>query len=185
MDDRQIIELYFARSQQALTETQERYGDKLRRLAQNILRNPLDAAEVVNDAYLAAWNSIPPARPEPLLPWLYKTVRNLALKRYHHETAQKRGGAGFPLAYDELENLFSNAGGPEGELEAKELASLLNRFLRRLSPKDRKLFLGRYWYGETYAVMAAHLGLSENACMARVSRTRKKLKAYLTQKGAI
>ncbi len=185
MEDRKILELYFARSQQAIEETQEQYGDKLQRLAENLLGNNQDAEECVNDACLAAWNSIPPARPEPLLPWLYKTVRNIALKRYRRSTAQKRGGNCFDTAFEELENTLTDSGGPEAELDAKELGKLINAFLRRLSSRDRALFLGRYWFGEAYDTMALRLGITENNAAVRVSRTRAKLKKYLSGKGAL
>lgn len=185
MEDRQILDLFFDRSQQAIEATQEKYGEKMRRLAENLLGSSLDAEECVNDACLGAWNSIPPKRPEPLLPYLYKTVRNLALHRYHRNTAQKRGGCGFDAAFDELENVLVSPGGPESELDAKELGRVIEGFLRKLSSRDRALFLGRYWFGEAYDVLAFRLGMTENNAAVRVSRIREKLKSYLVKKGAL
>lgn len=185
MEDREILDLFFDRSQRAIEETQEKYGEKLRRLAENLLGNTQDAEECVNDACLGAWDSIPPNRPDPLLPYLYKTVRNLALKRYHRDTAQKRGGDGFDAAFSELENVLATSGGPEAELDAKELARALNGFLKRLSSKDRALFLGRYWFGEAYDTLAFRLGMTENSAAVRLSRLRKKLRDYLVKKGAL
>lgn len=185
MDDREILRLFDSRSQQAVAQVRERYGGRLQRLALNLLGDRLDAEECVNDACLAAWNAIPPAHPDPLLPWLYKTVRHLCLQRYRHDAAMKRGGGGFDYAYEEMERLLADTGGPEGALEAKELGRLLNQFVRGLSPKDRTLFLGRYWYGERYADLAEALGWTENNCMVRASRLRQKLKRFLEQKGAM
>ncbi len=185
MDDRQILELFFSRSPQAIEEVQAKYGEKLRRLAENLLHNTLDAEECLSDALLGAWNSIPPARPDPLLPWLYKTVRNLAVKRFRRDTAQKRGGFTFDVAYEELEDVLASSGGPEAELEAKELAALLEHFLNGLSQKDRALFLGRYWFGEAYDTLAMRLNTTEDNCTVRLSRIRKKLRVYLVRKGAL
>lgn len=185
MEDREILDLLFDRSQQGIDELQKKYGEKLRRLAENLLQNSWDAEECVNDACLAAWNSIPPARPEPLLPWLYKTVRNLAINRFHRSTAQKRGGFTFDAAFDELENMLVSDRRPEDALEAKELAKLLERFLGKLSPRDRALFLGRYWFGEACDTLAMRLNITENNCAVRLSRIRKKLRAYLIKKGAL
>lgn len=185
MEDREILELFFQRSQQAVNESQIKYGEKLCRLAENLLGNLQDAEECVNDTLLGAWNSIPPNRPDPLLPYLYRTVRNLALKRYHRDTAQKRGGSGFDAVFSELENVLVSSGGPEAELDAKELSTALNAFLRLLSPRDRKLFLGRYWFGEAYDTLALRLDMTENSAMVRISRIRKKLKNYLVKRGMI
>lgn len=185
MEDREIVTLYWERSPRAIEETQRQYGEKLRRLAENLLGNFQDAEECVSDACLGAWDSIPPNRPDPLLPYLYRVVRNQALKRYHRETAQKRGGAGFDAAFEELESVLASSGSPEEALDTKELSQIVNGFLRGLSHKDRALFLGRYWFGEAYDTLALQLGLSENNCAVRVSRIRKKLKTYLARKGVL
>lgn len=185
MDDRKIVALYWERSQQAITETQAKYGDKLRRVAENMLGNYHDAEECVNDVCLGAWNTIPPQKPCPLLPYLYKLVRNQALKRYHHNAALKRGGTEFDAAFDELENLFSSGEGPEAAVERKELTEIINQFLRGLSKTDRILFLGRYWYGEAYDTIALRLNMTENNCAVRLSRLREKLKKTLIRKGVL
>lgn len=185
MEDREIVALYWERSPKAIEETQKQYGEKLRRLAENLLGNFQDAEECVNDACLGVWDSIPPNRPEPLLPYLYRVVRNQAIKRYRRETAQKRGGAGFNAAFEELEAVLASPDGPEEALDAKELSQIVNSFLQSLSHKDRVLFLGRYWFGEAYDTLALRLGLSENNCAVRVARIRKKLKSHLTKKGVL
>lgn len=185
MDDRKIVALYHARSQSAIDETREQYGEKLRRLAENLLGSYQDAEECVNDAYLGAWNSIPPKSPDPLLPYLYKIVRNLAINRYHRQTAEKRGGFGFDAAFEELEDVLVSPNKIEDELDTKELTALINSFVKGLPLKDRTLFLGRYWYGEAYDTLALRLDMTENNCAVRVSRIRQKLKAYLEKKGAL
>ena len=190
VQDRQIIELFWERSQQALTLVQTRYGEKLRRVAENVVHNGLDAEECVSDTLLTAWNSIPPARPDPLLPWLYRTVRHIALRRYHHETAKKRGGGEFPLVFEEISELVGQTGEgersrPDALLDAKELGKVINQFVAGLSKRDRILFLGRYWYGEAYDTLALRLNMTENNCMVRISRLRRKLKKTLQEKGVL
>lgn len=185
MEDREILALFYSRSQQAVAEIREKYGGRLTRLAENLLGDVRDAEECVGDAYLAAWETIPPQHPEPLLPYLYRIVRNQCLKRYRRETAQKRGGGGFDAAYDELEESLSAGGDPAERLDARELSRLLDEFLKKLSKRDRQLFLGRYWYGEPYSTLAARLGLSQNGAQVRLHRLRKKLKKYLTEKEAL
>lgn len=185
MRDEEILKLYFDRSQQAISLTEKQYGPRLSHLAERLLRDAWAAEECVNDTYLAAWNAIPPQKPLPLLPWLYKVLRNLAISRIRLETAQKRGGRGFSLCLDELDDMLASAGSPQQELESKELARLLEAFLRRLSAKDRALFLGRYWFGETYQALAPRIGLSEGNCAVRLSRIRNKLRSYLLEKGAL
>lgn len=185
MEDREIVRLFFDRSQQAVGEVHEKYGFRLQRLAENLLGNCSDAEECVSDALLAAWNSIPPNRPEPLLPYLYRLVRNHSLKRYRYNTAQKRGGDSFDAAYDELENCLASGRDPAAELDAKELTRALEGFLRTLSARDRKLFLGRYWFGERCGALAAQLGMTEDNVSVRLSRIRGRLKVYLEKKGAL
>ena len=142
MKDREIVELFWKRSPQAVDALAMAYGTQLRMLAGNILSNPQDAEECVNDAYLGLWDSIPPARPQPLLPYALRVVRNLCLKRYHWNIAQKRNSQ-FDLAYSELESCLADHTGPEQQQDAKELRAALEGFLRGLSQRDRVLFLGR------------------------------------------
>lgn len=187
MEDREILDLFFQRSQRALEELQQKYGGSMLRLARNILGNSGDAEECVNDACLGVWNTVPPRRPDPLLPYAYKIVRNLALKRYHWNTAQKRGGPGFDAAFSELEGCLSSprAADPAAELDRKELIGFIEQFLDGLPPLDRTLFLERYWFGESHGALGKKLGLTENNAAVRLSRIRKKLKKHLEQKGAL
>ncbi len=185
MTDDKILDLLFQRSQQGLAEARKKYEEKLFRLADNILENRLDADECVNDAFLAAWNSIPPQRPDPLLPWLYSTARNIAMNRCRVSSAQKRGGGWIPLAFDELRDITENEDTPEKALDRRELIRALNRFLSHVSQKDRALFLGRYYAGESYSAMAQRLNMTEHSCQVRVSRLRKKLKDHLKKEGLL
>lgn len=185
MEDRRIVELLFARSEEAVGALREAYGPKLERLAENILGDRRDAEECVSDTLLAAWNAIPPLRPEPLLPWLYTTLRNRAINRYRQERRQKRGGGAFAAALEELGEVAAPGGGPEGEVDARELTRALDRFVGGLSKRDRRIFLGRYWYGETYQVIARRLGMTENNCMVRAARLRARLRRELEREGVL
>ena len=120
MKDREIVALFWKRSPQALEALEDAYGPQLRRLAGNILANPQDAEECVNDAYLGLWDSIPPAQPQPLLPYALRVVRNLCLKRYRWNTAQKRRSQ-FDLAYHELEGCLADSSGPEDQQDLRDL----------------------------------------------------------------
>ncbi len=183
MKDAQILELFFQRSQQAVEAVGTEYGNKLRRLAENILGSWQDAEECVNDALMAAWEAIPPARPEPLLPWLYTVTRHKAMNRLRHDGAKKRASS-MTVALEELGEV-AGADAPAREAETAELTRAIDRFLGKLGKTDRQLMVGRYWYGEAYDTMALRLGLTENACMARVARARKKLKTALEKEGLL
>ena len=143
MEDREIVKLFWERSLQAVDALAEAYGPDLRALARRLLEDPQDVEECVNDAYLALWQGIPPAKPAPLLPYALRVVRNLCLKRRRWNRAGKRQSA-FDLAYEELEECLGGGEGPEGSLDLEELKDALNSFLSRLSHRDRVLFLGRY-----------------------------------------
>ncbi len=183
MTDKKILDLFLNRSQQGIAEVREKYGGRLFRLAENLLGNRLDAEECVNDALLAAWNAIPPQRPDPLLPWLYATVRNIAMNRCRVNLAQKRGGGAFLDSLEELEEVADFHSAPETAMDSKELAQALDRFLQRLPPKDRALFLGRYYAGESYYAIAQRLHMTEANCQVRACRLRKKLKIFLEKEG--
>ena len=184
MEDRWIVNLFWTRSPQALTAVEEAYGSQMLRLAESLLGNRQDAEECVNDAYLGLWNRIPPERPQPLLPYALRVVRNLCLKRYHWNSAAKRNTQ-FDVAFSEMEECLGSRDGPEREQDLKELTRALEGFLNTLSQKDRILFLGRYWYGASYRELAVRLGISENTGAVRLSRLRKRLRVYLTKKGVL
>lgn len=140
MEDSQIIDLFFARSEEAIQTLSEKYGAICRRLSLNILRDPMDAEECVNDAYLAVWKTVPPAKPSPFLPYLCRIVRNLSIERYRKRRAAKRDDA-LTLSWDELEPCLPSAGSPEEETDARELTRLINRYLEGLTQQDQLLCL--------------------------------------------
>ena len=182
MDDSRIIELFYERSEQAIVELSQKYGDTCFKIAVNILKSKSDAEECVNDAYLGAWNTIPPQNPNPLLAYICRIVRNISIKRYHHNTAKKRNSY-YDVALDELENCLSSGENAQDELDAKELTALLDTFLARLDKINRNMFIRRYWFSDSISDIATTFKMNSRAVTIRLSRTRKKLKHYLSKKG--
>lgn len=178
VEDGQIIALFFARDQQAITEVDAKYGSVCRHLSYQILNDRLDAEECVNDAYLGAWNAIPPARPNPLLAFLCKIVRNLSVKRYHANTAVKRNSH-YDVALSEVARDVTAAGTVEEEVEAKALARVVEAFLDSLSVENRVIFLRRYWFSDSYEAIAQRVGLTEKNVSVRLTRLRRQLKVHL------
>ena len=181
MDDEKIIELFFNRSEQAIEEVDKKYGKTCHNISYNILHNKLDAEECVNDAYLGAWNAIPPARPNPLLTYLCKIVRNLSLKRYEFNTAIKRNST-YDVAMEELESCLSSPETVESEIALKELTHIIENFLDSLSTENRVIFLRRYWFSDTYSDIAARVGMTEKNVSVRLTRIREKLRNYLKER---
>ena len=183
MEDSKIIDLYWARKEQALAETDEKYGSYCRTIARNILRNFEDTEECVSDTWLHAWNSMPPQRPGILSAFLGRITRNLSFDRCKYQQAAKRGGGALPLALDELGECIPASGRVEHELEQKELAAAIDRFLRTLPEKDCNLFLRRYWYVDSISVIADRYGMKENTVKSILFRTREKLRKFLGEEG--
>ncbi len=184
MTDKEIIDLFFERSEQAITELDKKHGGAVARVARNILGNEQDAEEVVNDTYLGTWNAIPPHRPDPLRTFVCRIARNLATKKYHTNTADKRNSR-YDLALDELEDCLADSGGVEEALEAKDLAEAINGFMATLSCSDRVLFTRRYWYADPLQDVAAMAHSTTNSVTVRLFRIRKKLKRYLEKEGLL
>lgn len=182
LEDSRIIELFCERSEQAILELSRKYGSICGRVAGNILNNRLDTEECLNDAYLGVWNSIPPQKPNPLLSYVCRVVRNLAIKRYHANTAAKRNSA-YDIALDELENCFPAPVTVEDEFNAKELARMIDRFLETLDKRNRMMFVRRYWYSDSIADIAELFHTSSHNVSVRLCRTREKLKKYLIKEG--
>ena len=182
MEDSKIIELFYERSEQAIVELSKKYGDTSHKIALNILKNDSDAEECVNDTYLGAWNTIPPQNPSPLLTYICRIARNLSIKRYHKNTAKKRNSY-YDVALDELENCLPSTTNLQDEVNADELAELLDDFLDGLNKNDRVMFVRRYWFSDSISDIAAMFKMSNRAVTVRLSRTREKLRQYLTQKG--
>ena len=148
MDDSKIVDLYWARSDSAIAETAKKFGAYCRTIAYNVLQNPEDSDECVNDTYMRAWNSMPDKRPSALAPYLGRITRNLALSRVIDKNRLKRGGGEVALALDELDECTASAYSLEREVENRELAAALNRFLAQLPETERALFVSRYWFLE-------------------------------------
>ena len=182
MEDREIIELYWRRSERAIVCSEEKYGAYCRAVARQILRSLEDTEECVSDTWLAAWNAMPPHRPAVLRTFLGRLTRNLAVNRRIYDGAQKRGGGEVSLALDELREC---AGGDTAEeaFEAAELGRLIDRFLRGLSASECNLFLRRYWYLDSIDMLAARYGLRPGAVKTRLHRTREKLRTFLRKEG--
>lgn len=181
MDDQSIVQLFFERSERALAELDAKYGKLCHTLSRNILNSRQDAEECVNDAYLGVWNTVPPARPDPLRAYLCKIVRNVSLKLYHRKRAEKRNSA-YDVAMQELEGCLPAPNTVEAELEAKELARVIEGFLDTLSGENRVIFLRRYWFSDPYADIAKRTGISEKSVSMRLVRIRKQMRQYLVER---
>ncbi len=183
MDDGAIVALYFARSEQALAETEAKYGRYCRVTAANILPDGRDADEAVSDAFLAAWGSIPPHQPENLGTYLAKLTRRAALKRWRAASAQKRGGGQTEAALEELAHVLPGGTDPARALEGRALTECLDRFLAALPDTERRVFLRRYWYLDGIGAICGRFGFSQSKVKSMLARTRKKLAAHLKEEG--
>ena len=182
LEDSTIISLFFERSEQAVAELDRKYGAAVKKTAANILQDRQDAEECVNDTWLRVWNSIPPQKPNPLVSYVCKIARNLALDRYRSNKAEKRNG-NLDLVLDEMEECIPSNWNLETEVEARELTEAINRFLAGLPADDRCLFVRRYWYGDSVADLAALTKGSANRISVRLFRIREKLRKTLEKEG--
>ena len=179
--DERIIALYWERDENAIEETDFKYGSYLKTVARNILGDSLDCEECLNDTYLGTWNAIPPAKPNPLLAFVCKIVRNISLKRYEQNTAAKRNSY-YTVAMEELGDCLAYAPTVEDEIAERELTEAIESFLDSLSKENRVIFLRRYWFSDTYADIAKQVGLTEKNVSVRLTRIRKELREYLLEK---
>ena len=182
MDDSKIIDLFNERSEKAISAVSRKYGRTSLKIAENILKSKEDAEECVNDAYLGAWNSIPPQNPNPLLSYVCRIVRNLAIKKYHANTAKKRNSI-YDIALEELEDCFKTAVSVEDEFDAEEVAKVIDSFLESLDKENRIMFVRRYWHSESIEDIARLFSTSKHNISVRLHRTREKLKKYLAKEG--
>lgn len=184
MEDQQIIELYFRRDESALVETAKKYGTFCLRIAMNVLTVREDAEECVNDTYHTAWNQIPPTRPDSFKAFLGRIVRNFSISKYRALHAKKRFN-GLEVMLSELNDCVPAAEDVEQEIEAKELSEYINTWLEGLPAEDRVLFVRRYWYGDEVRELAKRCSVSGTQMTQRMLRLRRKLKAYLEEKGVV
>lgn len=185
MNDEKIIELFQKRDEQAIKECIEHYGNYCRTIASGVLTDPADAEEVVADTWLAAWDCIPPHVPKYLRLFLGRITRNQAISVWRRNNAYSRGGGQVALALEELGQCVSAEDTPETAVSAKELERKITAFLKNEPATRRKVFLRRYFYLEDISAIAHRYDLTESNVRMMLSRTRQKLKKYLTQEGYI
>lgn len=183
MEDNRIVELFWERSESAITETALKYEKYLHGISYQILTDTEDAKECVNDTYNDAWQSMPPHRPLVLSTFLGKITRRISIDRWRMKNAKKRGGGQIILVLDELEECVSGFGSVESEVERRMLAELLNLFLDNLSVAERRVFLCRYWYMKSIQDIAKQFGFSQSKVTSMLHRTRGKLKTMLEKEG--
>ena len=183
MDDKLIVDLFWRRSERAISETDAKYGRFCYRVAFNILGNQEDAEESVNDTYLAVWDAIPPHRPTVLTSFLGKLTRRISINRWYSLSARKRGGGQIRLALEELAECESGSPSVEELAIGKETYAALNRFLATLPETERKVFVRRYFLLDPVARIAESFRFSEAKVTSMLHRTRLKLRKALTEEG--
>ncbi|MEG2396331.1 MAG: sigma-70 family RNA polymerase sigma factor [Oscillospiraceae bacterium] len=182
MNDEEIIDLYFIRSENAISETKEKFGSYCHSIAMNILSNKSDSEECENDTYLALWNSIPPTRPNKLSTFIARLTRNIALSKYDYNKAKKRNSE-FDFILSELEEMVSSKETVETAFECEQLKNEITKFLRTISYENRNIFLRRYWFSDSIRDISVRFNMSESKVKSSLFRTRNKLKLHLLKEG--
>ncbi len=182
MDDSKIIDLFFERSERAIVELSKKYEKICMKISMNILNNYEDSEECVNDSYLGIWNTIPPKRPNPLLAFLLRLVRNRCMDKLDYKLAAKRDST-YTACLDEFEWCIESNHSVETEIEAKLLSSYIDEFLDSLDKTNRMVFVRRYWFMDSYKDISSLSGLSEGAIRTRLSRLREDLRLFLKERG--
>lgn len=183
MDDTQIIDLYFGRCESAISETAKKYGAYLNQISYNILRCREDTEEIVEDTYLAAWNAIPPTKPQVLKHFLSRITRNLSFSRLDYLTAKQRNRHMAVLLSELEECIPDHRGNMDSLLEAQQTRLVLNCFLESLSTRDCQCFLGRYYYNMTIAEISERYGFPQRQIKYRLSCMRRMLRKLLDKEG--
>ncbi len=184
MEDQKIIKLFNERSEKAIKVVEEKYGLLCKKVAERVVNNEQDALECVNDMLFAVWNKIPPENPDPLVAYVCRVTKNIALKRYEYLSADKRNSS-YEIAIDELENFLKGNEQIEDEILTKELQEEINIFLEKQKKLDRIFFVRRYWFAESIYEIAASYGKSNNYVTVHLHRMRENLKRYLMKEGLI
>ena len=182
MNDETIVELYWQRQERAITETQKKYGPYLHQIANNILQNREDSQESVNDTYLAAWNSIPPHRPQILRAYLVKLIRRIAIDCYRKRNRDRRKDDQYALSLDELSDCIPR-NSPQEAMDEKLLAEAIGQYLRTLPKMSRVAFVGRYYYLDSLREVAGYCHMTESKLKSLLFRLRKGLRDYLIKEG--
>lgn len=183
MDDKSIVQLYWERSEQAIVETDAKYGKYCYSIAYNALANNEDAEESVSDTYMAAWNQLPPQRPSVLATFLGKITRYISINRWKARNTIKRGGGELLLALDELGQCVDSNQNVESAYERREVIQVFNQFLDTLAETERDVFLRRYWLFDPVADIAESFGFSQSKVTSMLHRTREKLRKQLEKEG--
>lgn len=183
MVDEQIVALYWQRNEQAIKESDAKYGSYCFTIANNILSSHEDSEECVNDTWLRAWTVIPPQRPKRLSAFFAKIIRNLSLNKYKAKMTEKRGRNEVTIALDELEECIAGSSNVESAILQNEMSDSISYFLHTLSERDCNIFIRRYFYVYSIEEIAAHYHMKESNVLMNLSRTRKKLRDYLRKEG--
>ncbi len=183
MEDFEIVEMYWDRNENAIAQTDRKYGKYCRKIAYSILYNREDTEESVNDTWLQAWNSIPPQRPEKLSAYLGKLCRNISINLYEKLNALKRGGENTDACLDEMAEVVGQASDVEEHLDLSLLTDCINVFLSRCDKETRTIFVQRYWYMLSVKEIAKENRITESKVKMNLSRCREKLKTFLQEEG--
>lgn len=182
MDDKQIIELFFARSEDAIEQTKRKFGGLCKTIAGRLLQSPEDVEECVSDTYLALWDAIPPARPAPLSAFAARITRNLAMKRLEQQSTAKRDGEA-AVSFEELSECLRAPEDLTQNVDQLALRDAIRDFLQGLDKESRCIFLRRYFFFDPVRQIAQRYGMTQSKVKSNLMRTRNKLKAYLIQEG--
>ena len=183
MKDLDIVNLYWDRNEDAIHQTQMKYGAYLAKVSYNILADFEDSKECVNDTYLAAWNSMPTNRPNNLATYLGKITRQISIDVFRKKHREKRYASEYAISLDELGDSFTDRVTPEQELDAKLLNEAINRFVSALPEMTQRAFVGRYYFFDSIKEIATYCGMTEGKVKVLLFRTRQKLKVYLNKEG--
>lgn len=182
ISDAEIVDLYWLRDETAIKRTDEKYGRFLYTMALNILHEHRDCEECRNDTYLSAWNTIPPTRPAFFRAFIAQIMRRTAINRYYKNTGKRKIPSELTVSMEESEGFISEGKSSNEEIEARELGRIISDFVRGLSPKRQYIFMGRFYFADSVAVIAKELGITESAVYKEIKKLRKDLKTFLELK---
>lgn len=185
MEDNKIVEMYWDRNEDAISETKSKYENYLSKIAYNILADIEDTRESVNDTYLRAWYSMPPHRPDKLSAFLAKITRHISIDIYRKKNSKRRIGSGYAVSLDELYECTSDSGNPEKETDAKALSNAINDWLMSISESMRIIFICRYFYCDSVRDIAKFTGSGESKVKSTLHRARLSLREYLEKEELI
>ena len=183
MEDKDIVDLYWARNELAIKQTKDKYENYCGKIAYNILFDYEDAKECLNDTYLKTWNSIPSNRPSKLGLYVGKICRNLAINMFEKYNASKRAGTQTELALDELSECLGDKDNVQEYVDYNLLRDSINNFLRKQKKQNRVIFIRRYFYMSSIEEIAKEYGMSLSNVKVSLKRTRDSLKDYLIKQG--